>query len=289
MRSMTGFGCGEAELDGNHLTCELRALNHRFLDVRVRMPEELNSHTFFVEQLARERLSRGRFDVGVRLEGSVAKARFSLTRAREVYEGLLRLRDELAPGTDVPVAALASLPQLLVDNTQSQSQGLEQSLRAAFTAALSGLDEMREREGQALARELAERLTALRGLSEDAKALSHGAAERQLLRLRERVARLLIELGASPDATRLETELALLADKSDVTEELVRLRSHCDQFEGLLADAAPVGRRMDFLLQEMSREANTLGSKSQDVTLTHLVIEIKSQLEKIREQVQNVE
>lgn len=289
MRSMTGFGCGEAELDGNKLTCELRALNHRFLDVRVRMPDELQASAFFVEQLARERLSRGRFDVGVRLDDGSSAAKFSTTRARAVYESLLQLRDELAPGTEVPISALASLPQLLVDAPRAASQGLEQALTAAFSAALTRLDEMREREGHALARELGVRLSALRGLTGDAQALSHGAAERQLARLRERVGRLLSEAAAAPDPGRLETELALMADRSDVTEELVRLASHFDQFQALLAEREPVGRRLEFLLQEMSREANTLGSKSQDVRLSHLVVEIKSQLEKLREQVQNVE
>jgi uncharacterized protein (TIGR00255 family) len=289
MRSMTGFGCGEAELDGNKLTCELRALNHRFLDVRVRMPDELASQAFFVEQLARERLSRGRFDVGVRLEDGGGIARFSPVRARAVYQSLLELRDELAPGTEVPVAALASLPQLLLEAPRTNARGLEQALQHAFAMALTRLDEMRGREGQALARELAERLTALRSLTKQAKALSEGAAERQLSRLRERVGRLLSDVAGGPDAGRLETELALLADRSDVTEELVRLGSHFDQFQALLTDPEPVGRRLEFLLQEMSREANTLGSKSQDVKLSHLVVDIKSQLEKIREQVQNVE
>jgi len=289
MRSMTGFGCGEADLDGNKVTCELRALNHRFLDVRVRMPEELASQAFFVEQLARERLSRGRFDIGVRLEETGGAARFSPRRARAVYESLLQLRDELAPGTEVPISALAGLPQLLVEAPRVNAHGIETALGSAFTAALARLDEMRAREGHALARELGERLGALRTLSESAKVLSHGAAERQLMRLRERVTRLIADVAASPDSTRLETELALMADRSDVTEELVRLASHFDQFEALLADPAPVGRRLEFLLQEMSREANTLGSKSQDVKLSHLVVDIKSQLEKIREQVQNVE
>lgn len=289
MRSMTGFGCGEAELDGNKVACELRALNHRFLDVRVRVPEELQSHAFFMEQLARERLSRGRFDVGVRLEDGGRAARFSPARARAVYQSLLQLRDELAPGTEVPVAALASLPELLVEPRQSSSEGWEQTLERAFEAAVRRLEEMREREGEALAKELSQRLQILRALAVEAKGLSHGAAERQLLRLRERVGRLLADTSATPDAGRLETELALIADRSDVTEELVRLASHFDQFEALLAEGEPVGRRLEFLLQEMSREVNTLGSKSQDVKLSHLVVELKSQLEKIREQVQNVE
>jgi uncharacterized protein (TIGR00255 family) len=289
MRSMTGFGCAEAALGESKLTCELRALNHRFLDVRVRLPEELAAHAFFVEQLARERLSRGRFDIGVRLDGSDGVAQFSSARARAVYQSLLALRDELAPGTEVPISALASLPQLLIDSSRSSTQGLEQALSDAFAGALSRLDEMREREGQALLRELGERLSALRGLCELAKGQCRGSAERHLSRLRERVERLIEGVGVSPDAGRLETELALIADRSDVTEELVRLDSHFEQFQALLSSSEPVGRRMEFLLQEMSREANTLGSKSQDVKLSHLVVDIKSQLEKIREQVQNVE
>jgi uncharacterized protein (TIGR00255 family) len=289
MRSMTGFGCGEAELDDSKLTLELRALNHRFLDVRIRMPDELQSHAFYVEQLAREHLSRGRLDVAVRFDESPGATRFSPKRARAVYQSLLSLRDELAPGTEVPVAALAALPQLLVDTTRASTQGIEEALRRAFVNALTRLDEMREREGQALSRELGERLSALRELAAQARELCVGAAERQLVRLRERIGRLMAETGAAPDAGRLETELALMADRSDVTEELVRLSSHFDQFEVLLADTTPMGRRLEFLLQEMSREANTLGSKSQDVKLSHLVVDIKSQLEKIREQVQNVE
>lgn len=289
MRSMTGFGCGEAELDGGKLTCELRALNHRFLDVRVRVPEELSSRAFFVEQLARERLARGRFDVGVRLDEGGAGVRFSAARARAVYESLLRLRDELAPGSDVPISTLAALPQLLVDTSRASSAELEPALAAAFEAALARLDEMREREGQALARELGERLATLRGLCAQAQELSRGVAARQLGRLRERVARLVAEAGATPDPGRLETELSLLADRSDVTEELVRLDSHFEQFAALLEEREPVGRRLEFLLQEMAREANTLGSKSQDVKLSHLVVDIKSELEKLREQVQNVE
>lgn len=286
---MTGFGCGEAELDGHKLTCELRALNHRFLDVRVRLPEQLSSQAFYLEQLARERLSRGRFDVGVRLDDTGAVARFSLSRARAVYQALLELRDELAPGTEVPVAALASLPQLLADAQPKSAQDTEQALARAFTLALERLDAMRLREGEALARELRERVTALRAACDQARLLSEGSADRQLGRLRERVTRLISEVGASPDGGRLETELALIADRSDVTEELVRLTSHFDQFEQLLGTAEPVGRRLEFLLQEMSREASTIGSKSQDIRLSHLVVDIKGQLEKIREQVQNVE
>jgi uncharacterized protein (TIGR00255 family) len=289
MRSMTGFGCGEAALGASKLTCELRALNHRFLDVRVRLPDELASLGFFVEQLARERLARGRFDVGVRLDDAGASPRLSVAKARVVYRSLLELRDELAPGTELPLTAVTAFPQLLLEAPLDRAAGMEEALTVAFTAALGRLEEMREREGAALGRELGERLAALRELSVHATGLCQGAADRHLLRLRERITKLLADVNVGADVGRMETELALLADRSDVTEELVRLASHFDQFEGLLGSTEPVGRRMEFLLQEMSREVNTLGSKSQDVKLSHLVVDMKSQLEKIREQVQNVE
>ncbi len=289
MRSMTGFGSGQVEIEGATLTCELRALNHRFLDVRVRLPDNLGSQSFFLEQLARERLSRGRFDIAVRLDEASVRSRFSAARARSVYESLLRLRDELAPGAEVPISALAAFPELLVETPLPAGAALEGALAQAFQAAITHLDAMREREGLALQHELASRLAELRACCQRVAEQSQGSAERQLGRLRERVARLLADTQASPDSTRLETELALLADRSDVTEELVRLASHFEQFIGLLSEVEPVGRRMEFLLQEMAREANTLGSKSQDVRLSHLVVDIKAQLEKLREQVQNVE
>jgi uncharacterized protein (TIGR00255 family) len=286
---MTGFGCGEAELNGAKLTCELRALNHRFLDVRVRLPDSLVSQAFFVEQLARERLSRGRFDIGVRLDDSCQPVQFSKARARALYQRLLELRDELAPGSEVPIAALASVPELLVESSPGEADLLQHGIATAFRTAADRLDDMRQSEGEALARELRLRIAELRELCGRAAELSRGAAERQLARLRERVAKLLAETRTNPDSGRLETELSLIADRSDVTEELVRLSSHLDQFEGLLTATEPTGRRMEFLLQELAREANTLGSKSQDVKLSYLVVDIKSQLEKTREQVQNVE
>ena len=253
MRSMTGFGCGEAELDGNKLTCELRALNHRFLDVRVRMPEELSSHVFFVEQLARERLSRGRFDIGVRLDDSAAKTRFSVDRARAVYEGLLRLRDELAPGTDVPVAALASLPSCS-STPRTLGRRLERSLTAAFSAALAGLDECAT--GRPGAAPRAERATP-RGpcLGRASQDPEPGRRRAQLDRLRERGAAAgRPSRGADP--ARLETELALLADAATSPKSWCASPATAIS-RGAAVGPTPFGRRLEFLLQEMAREDNT--------------------------------
>jgi len=287
---MTGFGVGDAPLGDGRVTVELRALNHRFLDVRVRLPEELLEQSFFVEQLARESLARGRFDVGVRLEGAaLPPPLFSVDRARALYRGLCQLRDELAPGTDLPITALTGMPDLVTTPTSADSESSRAALKGAFELALGRLDEMRVQEGLALRRELHARLDSARRLRATISARGGEMLDGYRARLRERLERLLSESGVQLDPGRLEAEIVILADRSDVTEELVRLDSHFDQFAHLLATEGPVGRRLDFLLQEIGRESNTIGAKSQDAPIAHLVVEMKAELERIREQVQNVE
>jgi uncharacterized protein (TIGR00255 family) len=290
MRSMTGFGMGEAPLGDGRASLELRALNHRFLEVRVRLPNELLDQAFFVEQLARERLSRGRFDIGVRLEGAALPApRFSTERARALFHGLSQLRDELAPGTELPITALTALPELVTAPTAADSENVRTALKQAFDGAITRLNEMRGREGAALREELRARLESARRLRSKIAARGSEVLDSYRARLRDKVERLLVDPGVPVDAGRLELEVALLADRSDVTEELVRLDSHFEQFLRLLDEDVPVGRRLDFLLQEIGRESNTIGAKSQDAPLAHLVVEMKAELERIREQVQNVE
>jgi len=287
---MTGFGVGDAPLGDGRVTVELRALNHRFLDVRVRLPEELLEHSFFIEQLARESLARGRFDIGVRLEGAaLPPPQFSVERARALYRGLCQLRDELAPGTDLPITALTGMPDLVTTPTSADSESARGALKAAFELALGRLDEMRVQEGSALSRELHTRLDSARRLRGTISARGGEMLDGYRTRLRERLDRLLSESGVQLDPGRLEAEVVILADRSDVTEELVRLDSHFDQFAHVLAAEGPVGRRLDFLLQEIGRESNTIGAKSQDAKISHLVVEMKAELERIREQVQNVE
>lgn len=289
MHSMTGFGVGEAPLGDGRLTLELRALNHRFLDVRVRLPTELAEHAFFLEQLAREKLTRGRFEIGVRLSASALPVpKFSLERARALYQGLKGLANEVAPGSELPVTVLAQLGHLLLDPASTDAETTRQALTSAFNAAKVHLDEMRAREGKALEADLRARLAELVRLNSEVMARSPEVVEASRARLKERLERL---LGSAPglDEQRLETEVALLADRADVAEEVARLSSHFSQFELLLESKEPVGRRLEFLLQEMAREANTIGSKSQDAKLAHLVVAMKAEVERIREQVQNVE
>jgi uncharacterized protein (TIGR00255 family) len=290
MRSMTGFGLGEVPIGKGRLGVEIRAVNHRFLDVRVRVPRELGDLPGFVEQLAREHFTRGRFEVAVRLDGGgLGAASLDKDRARAAFEALRELRDELAPGIEVPLSLLAAIPDLFVPAAEREVDRVRDATRVAFDAAVLGLDAMREREGQALSDDLIKRLTRLRTLASEIGRRMPEVLESYRKRLRDRAERLRAATEVYVDSARLEQEVAMFADRSDISEELTRLASHFDQFASLLALEEAVGRRLDFLLQEMAREANTLGAKSPDAQVAHAVVEVKAEIERMREQVQNVE
>lgn len=287
---MTGYGVGGAQLGQGRVIVEVRSLNHRFVEVRVRMPGEISDHAFFVEQACRERFKRGRYDVSVRLEGSaLPPTSLDLDAARHTYKELCALRDELSPDSEVPISAVAHIPALFTSSASSDPGPVRQALLSALQEASTRLNEMRGKEGQALKQELGLRLSAARSATAEIAARAPELVEAYRERLRERVERLGSEAEIQLDAGRLEVEVAILADKSDIAEELARLESHFEQFEALTSDEHPVGRRMDFLLQEISREANTIGAKSHDVTLSHSVVQLKAEVERLREQVQNVE
>lgn len=287
---MTGFGLAESRLGNGRLLLEVRSLNHRFLEVRVRLPVELTEQTFYLEQRCRQLLHRGRFDVSVRLEGcDNTHSSLDLGRARRVHEALLKLRDELLPDGTLSLDMIAAAPGVLQAGVVYPSAEARAALDDALEAALESLQHMKRGEGEALRAELLQRL-------ENARALRERIAERgpQLLtdsrqRLTERIQKALQSNPLVLDPGRLELEVALLADKTDVTEELARLECHFAQFERLCQSREPVGRRLEFLLQEVGREANTIGSKCPDATLSHLIVELKAELERLREQVQNVE
>lgn len=268
---------------------EVRALNHRFLDVRVRLPSEIAEQTFFVEQFARERLDRGRYDISGRLLGLASPPpQFHAERVRAAYEALAALRDEIAPGGELPLATVLGLPGVVVPGPGLDPGTIQGALRGALVAAFASLDEMRHLEAAALRTQLLAHLTAARRCRDEIAERSTEVVRVHHGRLRDRVARLLTDVSIPIDPGRLESELAILADRCDITEELTRLDCHFAQMERLLHVEEPVGRRLDFLLQEIAREANTVGAKSQDAPLAHLVVELKAETERMREQVQNV-
>jgi uncharacterized protein (TIGR00255 family) len=287
---MTGFGFGEAPLGDGRISLEIRSLNHRYLDLRVRLPVELGDHCTWLEQRARERVTRGRYDIGARLAGVVLGAPvLSMERARAAFQALLRLRDELSPESPVPISAIAAMADVVTVPAAADTEAVRAALDQALGTAFEALDTMRDNEGLALGRELSERLAGGRRLCEQIRKRSEGSVGAYRSRLRARLERLLTDTSVALDIGRLEMELAIMADKSDITEELVRLGSHFDQFEQLLLSSEAIGRRLDFLLQETAREVNTVGSNSQDGDITHLVVELKAEIERMREQVQNVE
>lgn len=292
MRSMTGFGLGDASLTEGRVVAEIRSVNQRFLDVRARLPRELVDLTMFAEQVARERLRRGRIEIIVRTEGAVlAPSTLDKAKARAAFRALAELRDELAPGADVPLSLLCAVPDLFAPAGGHEIATVRAALKLAIERAIDAMEGMCHREGEALASDMRGRVETLRALAAEVVARAEDAREALRRRLRERVERLLHGVDAGFEAARVEAEVMLLAERSDITEEITRLRSHLDQFGGALAapSSDPCGRRLDFLLQEMVREANTLGSKAQDAAISHHVVAMKVELERLREQVQNIE
>ena len=290
MQSMTGYGSGRAKLGDGEIILELRTVNHRFLDARVRLPSRFQSRSQVVERVARKRLVRGRVDATVRVEGQTAPApALDLTRARSVYGDLRSLRDELSPDEPVPLALLSCVPDLFVVQGGVDDEALDQALELATNEACAAVESMRVREGTALKTELTQLLDQLASAVE---AIRKGAPELVLgrqSRLRDRVKTLLRDVDVQPDSSRLEQEIALLAERSDITEELTRLDSHDAQMRELFETSdGPVGKRIDFLLQEMAREANTIGAKAQGSEVTPQVIALKACIEQMREQSQNV-
>ena len=291
IRSMTGHGAGESPLGSGRVLVEMRSVNHRYFEVRTRLPPELAEHSMHVEEQARRVLSRGRVEVSVRLEGDAfGRPVLDVGRARAAYEQLLALRNALAPNEPLPLGLLSSVPELFAARDLPDAAPAREALSRAVEQACDGVCAMRVREGDALASELSSRVTRLEQhlATVEARAPQVVAALRK--RLAERVEKLLGGMAVAVDTHRLEHEVVILADRADITEECTRLRSHCDQFRTLLLEGAEqsTGRRLDFLLQEMAREANTIGAKSADADTAQLVVEMKADVERMREQVQNV-
>jgi uncharacterized protein (TIGR00255 family) len=270
---------------------EIRAVNHRFFDLKLRSgPLDPNLEERISAAL-RKRAERGSFTISVRDESThgASNARVDLTLARGVYTALDELRRALGLA-DPPSLALVAAQQGVLQI--GEPSGDHEGVLIALETAADALVEMRRREGEALARDLGARLDRLAKLAEEIGGLAKLAPEEQRRRLNERIQRLIQAAGTTApalDEGRLAQEVALFADKLDVTEELVRLASHVAQVRALMAEDQPVGRRLDFLVQELGREINTVGSKSQSAEIARRVVEAKAELEKIREQVQNVE
>jgi uncharacterized protein (TIGR00255 family) len=302
VKSMTGYAEARAESDGWLVRVSLRSVNHRFLDLRVRIPEGLEGLEPSIRQLMRDRLRRGHVEVTLHVE-AVRGATVQVNR--EIVAGYLRvveeLRREFKLEQELDLAALLRLPGVVGAAGEGGSPGsfgdeamerLRRQVVACLEQALANLDEMRHAEGRALTEEMQRLLLVLRERSAQVQVLVERSRPAYALRLKTRLDELLN--GAPVEPGRLAQEAAMLAERADVSEELARLLSHIEQFGRLVAGAGEIGKKLDFLLQEMQREANTLLSKTpglgeDGLAITDLGLQIKAEIERLREQVQNVE
>lgn len=292
IRSMTGFGAGRGQARGETLSVELRAVNGKFCEVKPRLPRELAALEGELVRAVKARLSRGVIDVSVRREGAVAgrtaAPRADLPLAAAYAQALRELKQELSLAGEPTLHELIGLPGVLaLAEEPPDLPAAGEALGTALDAALSALEQMRAREGEALARDLAARCDALERGAAAIRALEPQVLEGYRDRLAARVAEL--SRGMAVDPQRLAQEVAFFAERTDIAEELTRLQSHLGQLRALLGGGAPAGRKLEFLVQEVHREVNTLGSKSQHASLSAQVVEMKAELERIREQIQNVE
>ena len=285
IRSMTAFASGERSTDWGTLGCELRAVNHRFLEVGVRLPDELRASEPALRERIAARLSRGKVDLAMRLRTNASGDALQVDDAVvERLGDLARRVDGRFPGMRVDFAQLLQLPGVL-QSRAVDPEALQAAALALLDAVLDDFVAAREREGAKLATAISERAAAIAGIAGEVRALvpQIRAGQRQKLETR------LAELGSALEPGRLEQELVIWLQKLDVDEELDRLDSHLGELRRMLAQREPVGRRLDFLLQEFNREANTLGSKSVDARTTNAAVELKVLIDQVREQVQNIE
>lgn len=291
LRSMTGFGSGTSTAGGESLTVELRSVNHKFCEVKVRLPRELAALEGSIQKFVKDRLARGAVDVSVRRASRTAAGlapQVDLALAREYR----RAWSELARALELPDAVtlkdIAAQPNVIrLEEAQVNLDDAGKAAEGALGQALEALGRMREKEGQALSADLVARLGLVAQWVAEVSALAPQAIETYRARLSERIAEL--SRGIAVEPQRLAQEVAFFAERTDVAEEMTRLASHLEQFRELLRSGEPSGRKMDFLVQEMHREVNTTGSKSQHADISSRVMQLKAELERIREQVQNVE
>lgn len=291
IRSMTGFGKAAKEHRGDAVTIELSAVNHRFLDASLRLPGEWSMLDQPLREVLRERVSRGKLNITIsrkRADGSATRLRLDRGLAQQYIDRARELAHLLGSNEPVTLDTIARFEDIFIaEDETADVDALREFLSGLLNAALDSLDTMRANEGRALAKDLSDRLGGIRATLAEIETRLPQINTLYTDRLRQRIG----ELAQSTDLAqeRLAMEVALAAERGDVTEEVVRLKSHLDHAAELINGKEAAGRKLNFLLQEMQREANTLGSKVRDTEVVRHVLDIKAELERIREQIQNIE
>ena len=289
--SMTGFGRGEEARDGFACQVEVRSLNHRFLDVVLKLPRGLGLYEDTAKEIVRKHISRGRISLSVSLsseQNSTLGLRIDTEAAQQYKHMLETLRDSLRLSGPITIDHLLHFSEVLaLENSVDLPEQAWECVQGAIGKAVRDLNEMRRREGVEISADLTNRLRILDDSLDEIEARSAARRKEEFQKLYQRLQEYIATRELDPQ--RLELEVALLADRVDVTEECIRFRSHNKLFQEAMQDPESPGRKLNFLLQEMNREANTIGAKANDAAIAHLVVRIKEEVENLREQIQNIE
>ncbi len=293
MKSMTGFGSGTATKDGITCTVEIKSVNARFLDLFIRSPKQINPFETIIRGLVQDRITRGKVEVSVSIQDAGERPKtFTINSVlRKQIQELLVQEEFYDDPKKVPLQAVNSVSNEWIQqqDTPIAEYVLSEIVKESTTQALDALIAMRTVEGKHIEQDLLSRISTLENVIKHIDENKAGAVEAYREHIKGKIQEYLVSLEASISEDRFLQEIALLADKTDITEEIVRFTSHVVQLKNTLVDENSIGRKVDFILQEMNREVNTIGSKAMDSSITEFVVQLKCELEKIREQVQNVE
>jgi uncharacterized protein (TIGR00255 family) len=290
--SMTGFGRGEYKDDNYYFLVECKTINHKYSDINIRMPRKILFLEEKVRNIAKNYIRRGRADIYIKFEilgNEDVNLKLDENLAAQYVDILKKLKDKFDLVDDISVMSVAKFPDVVSTEEKEEDEDLIWSkLNEALEETFIKLKEMRSEEGSKLAEDISMRCDFLSKYIEDIEGFSERVVEDYKEKLNARINDL-VDDPSVIDESRLAQEVAIFADKSSITEEIVRFKSHIDQLKKTVVKNESIGRKIDFLIQEMNRETNTIGSKSSDLNITNLVVEVKSELEKIREQIQNIE
>ena len=293
MKSMTGFGSGTATKDGITCTVEIKTVNARFLDLFIRSPKQINPFESIIRGLVQDRITRGKVEVSVSIQDAGERPKtFTINSVlRKQIQELLVQEEFYDDPKKVPLQAVNSISNEWIQqqDTPIAEDVLSEIVQESTNQALDALITMRTVEGKHIEQDLLSRITTLENIIKIVDENKAGAVDAYREHIKGKIQEYLVSLEASISEDRFLQEIALLADKTDITEEIVRFTSHVVQLKNTLVDENSIGRKVDFILQEMNREVNTIGSKAMDSSITEFVVQLKCELEKIREQVQNVE
>ena len=293
MKSMTGFGSGTATKDGITCTVEIKTVNARFLDLFIRSPKQINPFESIIRGLVQDRITRGKVEVSVSIQDAGERPKtFTINSVlRKQIQELLVQEEFYDDPKKVPLQAVNSISNEWIQqqDTPVAEDVLSEIVQESTNQALDALITMRTVEGKHIEQDLLSRITTLENIIKSIDENKAGAVDAYREHIKGKIQEYLVSLEASISEDRFLQEIALLADKTDITEEIVRFTSHVVQLKNTLVDENSIGRKVDFILQEMNREVNTTGSKAMDSSITEFVVQLKCELEKIREQVQNVE